>query len=219
VAKRNGSIMDDRSLFPWGVSIILAVMVYLSLKYWIPALTMQTTFYAGIGKAAPWLAPFLAGFILIGAGIPVFSAWRKGRLPDKQKDPGGGRPISRPEFDELVREAYKRLGYSVTETGTGGAHGGVDLILTKNGEEIFVQCRHRKAEDIIGVNVVRELHEVVVAQGASGGIVICSGTFTPEALDFAAGKPMELIDGTALARMTESVKKGNIFNLGRPYSS
>jgi restriction system protein len=94
----------------------------------------------------------------------------------------------------------------VTETGGGGADGGVDLILKKNGEHLLVQCKNWRV-DKVGVKVVRELYGVVAAEGATGGVVICSGAFNQEALDFARGKPMELIEGTTLARMIEEVKK------------
>ena len=93
----------------------------------------------------------------------------------------------------------------MTETGGSGPDGGVDLILRKNGEHLLVQCKNWRRD--IGVKIVRELYGVVAAKGATGGIVICSGTFTREARDFARGKPMELIEGTALARMIEEVKK------------
>jgi len=127
-------------------------------------------------------------------------------LLEKQKGVGSIRSIAWREFEELVGEAYRRKGYRVTETGGGGPDGGVDLILRKNGEHILVQCKNWRM-DKIGVKVVRELYGVVAAEGASGGVVICSGEFTQEACDFARGKPMELITGTTLARMIEEVKK------------
>ncbi len=206
MSKRNGSILDDLALLPWWVNVILAVTVYLSLKYWIPTIKFQNIFYAGTAKAAPGLAPFLAGIMPIPAAISAFNSWRKGQLLERQKGIGSIRSISWREFEDLVSEAYRRMGYSVTETGGGGADGGVDLILRKNGEHLLVQCKHWKLEKI-GVKVVSELYGVVAAEGASGGVVICSGAFTQEARDFARGKPMELIEGTALARIVEEVKK------------
>jgi restriction system protein len=80
------------------------------------------------------------------------------------------------------------------------------LILRKNGEHLLVRCKHWKLEKI-GVKVARELYGVVGAEGASGGVDICSGTFTQEARDFARGKPIEVVEGTTLVRMIEEVKK------------
>ncbi|MGO9482433.1 MAG: restriction endonuclease [Candidatus Kryptoniota bacterium] len=206
MAKQNGSILDDLALLPWWVSVVLSGTAYFSMKYWIPTIQVHNFFYAGLAQAAPVLAPVLAGVLLIPAAVSAFNAWRKGQLLERQQGIGSIRSIAWREFEELVGEAYRRLGYSVTETGGGGADGGVDLILRKNGEKLLVQCKHWKLEKI-GVKVVRELYGVIAAEGASGGIVICSGTFTQEARDFARGKPMELVEGTALARMVEEVKK------------
>ncbi|MGO9022499.1 MAG: restriction endonuclease [Syntrophobacteraceae bacterium] len=206
MAKRNGSILDDLARYPWWVNVILAGIAYLSLKYWIPTIEFQSPFYAGIAKGAHVLAPTLAGILLLPAAVSAINSWRKGRLLEKQKGVGSIRSISWREFEELVGEAYRRKGYRVTETGGGGPDGGVDLILRKNGEHILVQCKNWRM-DKIGVKVVRELYGVVGAEGASGGVVICSGEFTQEARDFARGKPIELIEGTALARMVEEVKK------------
>ena len=61
--------------------------------------------------------------------------------------------------------------------------------------------------DKVGVKVVRELYGVVIAEGATGGVVISSGTFTQEARDFARGKPLELLDGSELLRLIAEVQK------------
>jgi len=204
MAKLNGSIPDDLALLPWWVNVILAVIVYLSLKYWIPSIKFENTFYTGTAKAANVLAPFCAGLLLFPAAISAIDSWHKRRLLERQKGIGSIRSIAWREFEELVGEAYRRKGYRVTQTGGGGADGGVDLILRKNGEHLLVQCKNWRM-DKVGVKVVRELYGVVAAEGASGGVVICSGEFTQEAREFARGKPMELIEGTALARMIEGI--------------
>ncbi len=206
MARRSGSILDDLAELPWWVNILLAVIVYLSLKYWIPSIKFQNPFYHGIAAGLPILAPVVFGIMLLAAAVSAFNSWRKGRLLKKQKGIASIRSISWREFEELVGEAYRRQGHLVTETGGDGADGGVDLVLRKNGEHLLVQCKNWRM-DKVGVKVVRELFGVVAAEGATGGIVVCSGTFTQEAMDFARGKPLELIGGTSLARMVEEVKR------------
>lgn len=80
------------------------------------------------------------------------------------------------------------------------SHGGVDLELTKDGRRYLVQCKHWRVQSV-GVTVIRELNGVVAARGASGGFVVTSGTFTPEARAFAVSCPIELIDGEQLEDM------------------
>jgi restriction system protein len=101
------------------------------------------------------------------------------------------------EFERLVGEAFRLQGYAVTETGGGGADGGVDLVLTKGGEKFLVQCKQWRAFRV-GVDVVRELFGVMAARGATGGFVVTSGRFTDEAASFASGRNVRLVDGPKL---------------------
>lgn len=206
MSRRRKTILDDLALFSWWVNIVLAVVVFVSFKYWLPLIAFENSFLKGIAIALSSLAPVAAGILCIVAAISAFNAWRKGELLERQTGIGTLRTIRWREFEELVGEAYRRQGYKVTETGGGGADGGVDLILRKNGEKLLVQCKHWKM-DKVGVKVVRELYGAVAAESASGGIVISSGTFTQEAKDFARGKPLELLDGSVLLNLIGKVQK------------
>ena len=103
-------------------------------------------------------------------------------------------------------EAYRRKGYAVTESGGGGADGGVDLVLRKDGKKLLVQCKRWKTKSV-DVKIVRELFGVMAAEGATGVVVISSGSFTREARDFASGKPLELVNGSELIEIISSVQR------------
>lgn len=209
MARRNGSVLEVLAKYPWWVNVILAVVVYISFKYLIPTIVFQNIFFNAFAKLAPRLAPVFTFMLLFVAALSAFNAWRKGQLFNSQKGIESIRKLSWREFEELVGEAYRRKGYNVTETGGGGADGGVDLVLKRGGEKLLVQCKHWKM-DKVGVKVVRELYGVVVAEKATGGVVISSGTFTQEATDFAKGKPLELLNGTTLQNIITEVQKGEI---------
>jgi restriction system protein len=206
VARRNRLILEDISTLPWWAITILAFVVYIAMRYLAPNLEFQNPFFKGMAIASPHLAPYAAGLFLITAGISAFNSWRKGELFERQTGIETIRSIRWQEFEELVGEAYRRKGYRVEESGGGGADGGVDLVLKKNGETLLVQCKHWRQYKI-GVKVVRELYGVVTAENATGGIVISSGVFTQETIDFARGKPLELIGGTELVKMVGDLKK------------
>jgi restriction system protein len=104
------------------------------------------------------------------------------------------------QFEALVGEAFRLQGYTVIETGAGGADGGVDLVLAKGSEKFLVQCKQWKAFKV-GVDVVRELYGVMAARSAAGGFVVTSGRFTEEATAFASGRNVKLIDGPKLHRL------------------
>ena len=88
------------------------------------------------------------------------------------------------QFEALVGTAYRLQGFTVLPTSP-GADGGIDLILTRDNERIFVQCKHWKAWQV-GAPVIRELFGLVSAHRATRGIVVTSGTFSREAREFAA---------------------------------
>ena len=136
--RRRKTILDDLALLPWWVNITLAAVVFLAFRYWLPIIEFQNPFLKGIAIALPKLAPVIAGMLCIVAAISAFNGWRKGELLERQTGIETLRTISWREFEELVGEAYRRQGYTVTETGGGGADGGVDLILKKNGENLLV---------------------------------------------------------------------------------
>jgi Restriction endonuclease len=110
------------------------------------------------------------------------------------------------QFERLVGEAFRQQGYQVFETGGGGADGGVDLVLTRSGEKHLVQCKQWRAFKV-GVDVVRELYGVMAAKGAAGGFVVTSGRFTDEAVAFAQGRNVRLLDGPKLHALLQQARQ------------
>ena len=110
------------------------------------------------------------------------------------------------EFEQLVGQVFRGRGYEVSRSEP-GPDGGVDLVATKDSERVLVQCKHWRAQSV-GVKVVRELHGVVAAQGASRGYVVTSGVFTQEAWSFAQLCNIELVDGEKLGSLIREVKEG-----------
>jgi restriction system protein len=96
-------------------------------------------------------------------------------------------------FEHQLAEVYRQKGYEVEETGGGGADGGIDLKLFRDGRTTIVQCKHWKTWKV-NVKPIRELFGVMAAEGADSAIFITSGRYTGDALKFAEGQPIELID-------------------------
>jgi restriction system protein len=103
-----------------------------------------------------------------------------------------------------VGEAFRRQGYAVQETGLGGADGGIDLLLRKEGKLTLVQCKRWKTQRV-DVKIVREMFGLLAHHQASAVKIIAVGAYT-DAQRFAEGKPIELITGTALLEMVREVQ-------------
>ncbi|MCA9156364.1 MAG: restriction endonuclease [Planctomycetales bacterium] len=54
--------------------------------------------------------------------------------------------------------------------------------------------------------IVRELMGVVASESADGGVVVTSGSFTADAVEFAIRNPIELIDGQQLEKMIHRIQ-------------
>jgi len=193
-------------LLPWWVGLIAAAVVYLLFTIVAPALFPQTNQFAPVlGEAARMWGRILAGILVLLSIGSAVRAFFSRRLLDGQSSIDSIRSLSWRQFEVLVAEAFRRRGYTVLENGGGGADGGVDVVLLKGGRKFFVQCKQWKARQI-GVTTVREFKGVIATSGASGGFVVSSGSFTPDARAFASNASIELIDGPALLKMVEEVE-------------
>ncbi len=124
------------------------------------------------------------------------------------------------QFELLVHQAFRHRGFVLGETGTTGADGAVDFVLRKAGEYFLVHSRLWKAAQI-DVVPVRELHNAMRAKRAAGGFVVTTGSYTREAMAFASGRNIQLIDGPTLREMlndTAGVPTGvpTVITMGEP---
>ncbi|MES2609122.1 MAG: restriction endonuclease [Pseudomonadota bacterium] len=222
-------VMDLVSLLPWWVGVGLAAVFYLLFSHLAGTLgpgavrkavqpaQMATAFQGavigGLATVGQYVAPMLC---LMGAAISAFRRRRRLALVDEvAQAPAAGTidGMSWTEFEMLVGEAYRLQGFEVTETGGGGADGGVDLVLTRGGEKFFVQCKHWKAFKV-GVETVRELYGVMAAHGATGGFVVTSGRFTNDARLFTQGRNVQLVDGPRLLSMIQTARQSGAEPVG-----
>ena len=210
MAQREERILDMLVAGPWWLCVALSATAFILLRYiapaFIPAGPATNSYYAlkGILGGIRSAAPLVALVLLMAAPVAAIRQWREGCLLDTQNDLTSIRALPWRQFETLVTEVYRRQGYAVQGNIGDGPDGGVDLTLEKNGNLVLVQCKQWNAFKV-GVNVVRETYGVMTARHAHGAIVITSGLFTQEAKIFAAGKPIDLIEGRHLAGLIRSV--------------
>lgn len=217
--RRKSSPVEDLlklvSLMPWWAGVALALASYLVLHAVASqqivgaaqpgqlGATIGRMVWMGFASVGQYAVPLIC---LAGAGV---SAWRRKERQELVADVAQSRAadalngMSWQQFEKLVGEGFRLQGYRVAETGGGGADGGVDLVLVKGAEKFLVQCKQWRAFKV-GVGVVRELYGVMAAHGATGGFVVTSGRFTEDAITFARGRNIRLLDGPRLHALIRS---------------
>jgi restriction system protein len=205
------------SLLPWWAGVLLAIGSYVVLHRWagqpLPAAAQPAqigtvvtqTIWRTLASIGQYVFPLV---FIVGAGVSAWRRKQRQQLVISVAQSGAANALdgmSWQQFEKLVGEGFRLGGYRVSETGGGGADGGVDLVLTKASEKFLVQCKQWRALKV-GVSVVRELYGVMAARGASGGFVVTSGRFTDEATAFANGRNIWLIDGPELLALIHTAR-------------
>lgn len=111
------------------------------------------------------------------------------------------------EFELLVGEIYRRQGFLVELPAGTGADGGIDLTLHRGTERVLVQCKCWKAFKV-SAPAIREFFGVIVSEKVDRGFFVTTGRFTRDAMEFAEGKPIEMIDGAEFARLLSAAAAG-----------
>lgn len=113
--------------------------------------------------------------------------------------------LSGVEFEDLCRKLVETMGFSAEMTKATG-DGGIDIVAMNHqpllSGKYIIQCKRYSGS--VGEPVIRDLYGVVMSERANKGILMTTGTFTRQALAFADGKPLELIDGLKVGELLET---------------
>ena len=132
----------------------------------------------------------------------VDAANERRRLEDEQIIARNLDAISPSRFEGLVGEIFQSMGYYVQHTG-GTSDEGIDLICKRESvnEKIIVQCKRYQGN--VGVSTVRDLYGAITHSKATKGYIVTTSDFTKPAVDFAKGKPIELINRIRLSQLLD----------------
>lgn len=107
--------------------------------------------------------------------------------------------LSPKEFESLIQNLFTTMGLDARQTRP-SRDGGVDCVAFDPrpifGGKVVIQAKRYK--HTVGVSAVRDLYGTLQNEGASKGILVTTSGYGQASFDFAAGKPIELIDGSNL---------------------
>jgi len=112
------------------------------------------------------------------------------------------------DFENLIREIFEK------EFNTNGGEvkitqasrdGGVDAVAFDpdpiRGGKIVIQAK--RYTNVVGVSAVRDLYGTLMNEGANKGILVTTANYGSDAYEFAAGKPITLMNGANLLHLLE----------------
>ena len=111
--------------------------------------------------------------------------------------------LSPSEFEAYVADRlFARQGYAVDNT-RDVKDGGIDILVTdRSGRRAVVQCKRYKGT--VGEAVVRDLYGTMIHADATMAYLVTTGTISDDARRWAAGKPIGLLDGTDVVRLSHA---------------
>jgi restriction system protein len=211
------NLVDLLALLPWWVCLVLAVLSYAvlsALARSAPLAAVQPgqigqatahSIFAALAMAGQYLVPLACLLAALGSAV---GRRHRSNLVSRTAAGGGSEVLEGMtwrEFEMLMGEAFRLQGFQVTELGGEGPDGGIDLVLRKGGEKFLVQCKQWKAFNV-GVQTVRELYGVMAAEHATGGFVVTSGRFSDDAIEFARGRNVTLLDGPKVFELIKQAR-------------
>jgi restriction system protein len=112
------------------------------------------------------------------------------------------------EFEYLVRDIFEKefsKGGGEVKITRASRDQGVDAIAFDpdpiRGGKIVIQAK--RYTNVVGVSAVRDLYGTLMNEGANRGILVTTSQYGPDSYEFAAGKPITLLDGGNLLSLLE----------------
>lgn len=161
--------------------------------------------------------PIIAATLLVCAVVLPIALWQRRRNAQREEARfrvqqaqrlGTLLTVSGAEFESIVAELFRALGYGAVERIGGSGDLGIDLTATDpDGLVVIIQCKRYGRGQKVGSPAVQSLMGAVVNRGADRGIFVTTSSFTTPARRHAetARIPITLIDGDAITRLAVQI--------------
>lgn len=184
---------------PWPYGVLAAILSFVFFRWILP--TPDSQLAPAVQSAFNSIGWFFTIMFLLAALFAFIREVVNGKRFSTTNSMAEIRSLNWRQFESFVGVYFRKQGYSVIETPE-GPDNGVDLVLRKNGEKTYVQCKHWKTNQV-DVEKIRALLGSMAAGGAHAGIFVTSGSYTQPARQLARECGIRLIDGNKLVSILE----------------
>lgn len=118
-------------------------------------------------------------------------------MPKAAQETAQVHSLDRTQIEALVLNTFRRQGFEVAEK---PGHSGIDLIITNDHKAVLIQGKPWEKPQV-GARDLQKIYSIVADRGLAYGIVITSGTYTPDARRFARNRPLVLLSSNEIDKM------------------
>jgi restriction system protein len=187
-------------LLVFGSAAWLTLYAGLGWRFWVRGVHLSNTW-----DVALLVAAIVLGVLVIVGWVALWQAWRRDLLPGRWPalNLQQIRDLTPSQFEAYVAyRLFGRHGYQVNNV-RDTKDGGVDIVVTDRwGQSAIVQCKRYRGT--VGAPIVRDLYGTMIHSGVPYAYLVTNSTFSQEAREWAAGKPIELIDGRRLVELSQA---------------
>jgi len=110
------------------------------------------------------------------------------------------------EFTLQLGAAFARQGYTVRQLDDVAGGAGSELLLQKDGRHFIVECEHWR-RSALNEELVREVVGRMLTLRCAGAFLVTSGYFTTDAVSYAAGRNVVLVEGPQLRDLLRDARR------------
>lgn len=111
------------------------------------------------------------------------------------------------KFEHYIRDLLLKNGYKSAKCTSASNDGGKDIIATDQDDRlVYVECKRYAQDNTIGRPLIQKFHSAMVDGEADKGLFVTTSYFNKNAVKYAMGKNIELIDARRLVELIEAVQ-------------
>lgn len=182
-----------------GAVLVISLAIAILVGGVVPASLHLNRLFSGLYAVAgavlfalPWMAKLVRQYELESRRLLLL---RSGHAE-------GIGTLSYREFEHLIAAWYEARGYQVEIRG-GSGDGGIDLLATRDGQKVAVQCKHWRKKEV-GSPDIRNFRGSVM-DSTTTLVLVCSGRVSEPARREAKEKRVELVEGPELVALLNGV--------------
>jgi hypothetical protein len=184
----------------WWLPPLASALLVVFHAHWIPAVVARMPSFLGVAPGIEQLAPYALRSLYALVPLTLLAAFWPWR-PQQFSRSAALEHLSPQALQGRLAESFRACGYAVHVRSL--EVDGPDLLLSRDGERLLVQCRHWSRREV-DTDQLRALCGQVSREKASGALLLTRARFSVEAMRFLRDVPIVVMDERGLRELLEA---------------